>query len=79
MMTVGELLEALSELPEDAPVLLASQPAWPFEYTLGEPVLVEELLVEGYNDDTAGPAVYLPEGQQTRYLPGVVARELGWR
>lgn len=69
-MKVIELLEALSECPEDAEVLLASQPAWPFEYTLGEPVVVE---VDGL------PAVYLPEGTQTRYLPGEVARELGWR
>ena len=39
-MTVIELLEALSDLPEDAEIMLASQPAWPFEYTLGEPVVV---------------------------------------
>jgi len=69
-MTVIELLEALSDLPEDAQVMLASQPAWPFEYSLGDPVVVD---VEGE------PLVYLPEGTQTRYLPGAAARELGWR
>ena len=68
-MKVIELLEALSDLPEDAEVMLASQPAWPFEYTLGEPVVVE------YDD--GAPTVYLPEGQQVRYLPGAAARELG--
>lgn len=26
-----------------------------------------------------GPVVYLAEGQQIGYLPGVVASELGWR
>lgn len=70
-MTVIELLELLSDLPEDAQVMLASQPAWPFEYSLGEPVVVE------YDDGV--PTVYLPEGTQTRYLPSAAARELGWR
>lgn len=69
-MTVLELLEALSDLPEDAEVMLAAQPAWPFEYTLGEPVIVE------LDDSTS--TVYLPEGKQTGYLPGAAARELGW-
>jgi hypothetical protein len=66
-VTVLELLEALSDYPEEAEVRLAQQPAWPFEWGLGaEPVLV------------AG-VVYIPEGEQLGYLPGAVAKELGWR
>ena len=34
-MTVLELLEALSDYPEEAEVRLAQQPAWPFEWGLG--------------------------------------------
>lgn len=30
-------------------------------------------------DTEDGPVVYLPEAAQTRYLPGDVAVELGWR
>lgn len=71
-MTVGELMERLSDLPEDAEVRVAEQPAYPMEYRVGDPVLVQELLV-------AGPVVYLPEAGHVGYLSGAVAVELGWR
>ncbi len=69
-LTLGELLELAEGMPEDTPVRMAQQPAWPFEYSIGEPVVV---------DTEDGPVLYLPERQQTRYLPGEVAAELGWR
>lgn len=69
-LTVGLLRELIEGLPEDTPLRMAQQPAWPFEYTVGEPVVI---------DTEAGPVVYLPEAAQTRYLPGEVAVELGWR
>lgn len=68
-MTVGELMERLSDLPEDAEVRVAEQPAYPMEYRVGDPVLVQD----------AGPVVYLPEAGHVGYLSGAVAVELGWR
>lgn len=76
-MKVIELLEALSELPEEAEVRLASQPSWPMEFRLDGPTFIEE--GEQDDDDTAGPVVYLTEAAHVGYLPGFVARELGWR
>lgn len=70
-LTVADLLEMIEDLPPDTPVRMAQQPWWPFEYTIGDPVLVETA------ED--GPVLYLPERQQTRYLPGEVSAELGWR
>ncbi len=68
-LTLGTLLELVEGLDHDIPVRLAIQPAWPFEYTVGEPVVV---------DTEDGPVVYLPERTQTGYLGGHVAAELGW-
>jgi len=73
---VIELLEALAELPEDAEVRLASQPSWPMEFRLDGPTFVDE---EQDEDGSAGPVVYLTEAEHVGYLPGFVARELGWR
>ena len=69
-LTIGQLLELIEGLPEDTPLRMAQQPAWPFEYLVGEPVIVA-------TED--GPVVYLPEAGQTGYLSGEVAHELGWR
>ncbi len=77
-MRVIELLEALAEMPEDAEVRLASQPSWPMEFRLDGPTFVDE--EHGHDDgDTDGPVVYLTEAEHVGYLPGFVARELGWR
>lgn len=70
-LTVANLLEMLEDLPPETPVRMAQQPSWPFEYSIAEPVLVET--------EEDGPVLYLPERQQTRYLPGEVSAELGWR
>ena len=55
-MTVGELIARLKDFSEDAPVLLAQQPHWPFEYSVGEIACVsvggpEEGDVVTYEDD----------------------------
>jgi hypothetical protein len=34
MNTVGELIAALQEFPEDAPILCAHQPSWPLQETI---------------------------------------------
>jgi hypothetical protein len=74
-MTVAELIEALQEYPEDATVRLASQPNWPFEYTIqGVTTLAE---ATEYDEDPEYDAedgkdgdnevVYIVEGRQLGY------------
>jgi hypothetical protein len=72
-MTVGELKELLDGLDDDVDVRLAMQPSWPFEYSIGTPVII------GNPENEDGESVlYLPEERQTRYLPKEVCDELGW-
>jgi hypothetical protein len=73
IVKVSELLEALSEFPEDAEVRLASQPSWPMDFRLDGPTGVQ------HDDETDAAVVYLTEAEHVGYLPGFVARELGWR
>ena len=77
-MTISELRELIEELEEsglgDAEVRLATQPAWPFEYSLSP-----AFDIEGKNGDS--PVLYLAEGRQIGYLPGDVKDNLtcqGW-
>ena len=85
-MVVKELIEMLEGMDQDAVVLFASQPAWPFEYSIRD-------VVEVYppNEDEAGrhaelpdfgdeptSVVYLVEGTQLGYLPRHVKSEIGW-
>lgn len=65
-MTVGELMEILDAYVPDAEIRLASQPKWPFEYSIGEVVNV-------------GDYIYIGEGEQIDYLDGEVSEALGWR
>jgi len=69
-MTVGELLELLSVLPEEMEVKLATQPAWPFEYSIAGAELVD--------DEEGIPALWLAEGTQRGYLSAAVAEAFGW-
>lgn len=50
-------------------VRFASQPNWPFEYSINDAVPVK-------TDD--GEIIYLEEGTQLGYLPGEAKDELGW-
>ncbi len=68
-MTVGELIEELKYMEQDATVRFASQPSWPFEYSING---VVQTTVK--DQDT----VYLEEGRQIGYLPKEAADELGW-
>jgi hypothetical protein len=92
-MTVGELKELLQDLDDEMEVRLAHQPSWPFEYSISGAEVVD--LNEPDPDDTVEPEdeehpddveepepneiLYLAEGTQLGYLPGVVSRLLGWR
>ena len=79
-MTIEELIRELEGLPQDTEVRFASQPSWPFEYSISDVVytpLAESVLNEDDEEEEIG-IVYLGEGRQIGYLPGVVKDELGW-
>lgn len=86
-MIVEELMALLEEMDPEAEVRLASQPAWPFEWTISTVVEVEDSKIEGdqetgeefWRETGAGRIVYIAEGQQLGYLPGYVSDQLGWR
>lgn len=71
-MTVEELMDILEDLDPETEVRVAFQPSWPFEYSLGpETAIIEE------TEDEPG-ILYLESNTQIGYLPGEVAREIGW-
>ena len=70
-MTVQDLLEILEDCEPEDEVRFASQPRWPFEYSVYEAEIVE-------NEDDDGAVVYLVEGNQIGYLPGRVRERIGW-
>ncbi len=85
-MTVADLIHVLQQAcedadvtPDDVEVRLAFQPNWPFEYSIddGPDILVVEVQNDAY--ERHDKIIYLPEGSQIGYLPGVAARSLGWR
>ncbi len=73
-MTVGELIQELKYMDEDATVRFASQPSWPFEYSING---VVQTTVRDRNDEKED-IVYLEEGRQVGYLPKEAKDELGW-
>jgi len=72
-MTVRELIQELKYMDEDATVRFASQPSWPFEYSIYGVVQT----TVNYNDNERD-IVYLEEGKQVGYLPKEAKDELGW-
>lgn len=75
-MKVKRLIEELQYMNPEAEVRFAAQPNWPFEYDIDSVVQVD---VEDRRTDNTTEIVYLEEGRQIGYLPGEVARELGWK
>ena len=73
-MTVQELIEELKYMDGDATVRFASQPSWPFEYSIYG---VVQTTVRD-NEDNERDMVYLEEGRQVGYLPAEAKEELGW-
>lgn len=63
---------------EDMEVRFAQQPSWPFEYSIGPDVETVDLSQEDHPSEEK-KVVYLVEGSQLGYLPGVVAEAIGWR
>ena len=72
-MTVQELIDELEYLDPETEVRFASQPSWPFEYSISE-VIVANVEKRGEEEEVA----YLGEGHQIGYLPGSAKEELGW-
>jgi len=64
--TVGDLIGELEGMDPNAKIRMASQPAWPFEYSI-------DMVAE------SGGVVYIGEGTQLGYLPSGAASALGWR
>lgn len=64
-MTVEELIQELQYVDRNLEVNFASQPSWPFEYSVSG--VVES---EG--------KVWLVEGSQLGYLPEKVRDDIGW-
>ncbi len=79
-MTVGELIQELKYMDEDATVRFASQPNWPFEYSIHGVVQTTVNKSGEYTDDgyEQEDVVYLEEGRQIGYLPKEAKDELGW-
>ena len=73
-MTVGELINELKYMDEGATVRFASQPSWPFEYSIYGVIQTTVKDIRDNEEDV----VYLEEGQQIGYLPSEAKEELGW-
>lgn len=87
-MTIQDLISELQDMAEqygeETEVRLAQQPQWPFEYSISNIVAVninepDEDEEEAEYDDDTEMIVYISEGSQLGYLPGVASRALGWR
>lgn len=104
-MTLDQIINLLEEVREiaggDAPVFLAHQPNWPFQFSITDVTAVDlnaEERVETQVALQAAPAgsdehrectehladlqpdwkIYVVEGSEQEYLPGVAAKAIGW-
>lgn len=68
-MTVQDLIDSLEGMDPKAEVRFASQPSYPFEYSIYGVIETE---VKGET------IVYLEEGRQIGYLPREAKDDLGW-
>ena len=79
-MTLEELIEELqylqqSGVPGDTAVRFASQPSWPFEYSINS---VQEVQIDDEEADEPDTVIFLEEGRQLGYLPAEAIFQLGW-
>jgi hypothetical protein len=74
-MTVRQLIEELEFMNQDAEIRFASQPSWPFEYSIDDVIDAE---IENPRTGEAEEVVYLAEGRQIGYLPSEAKNELMW-
>lgn len=76
--TVGDLIVTLECFDLDTRIRLASQPGWPFEYTIGGIALTPDDAEHNSTATTDEPGVWIGEGRQVGYLPGTASNALGW-
>ena len=75
-MTLGELKDEIEYLlehegvSENASVLLAHQPNWPFEYSINSMAAIQ--------DDSGNQTIYMEEGSQLGYLNDQAKEAIGW-
>ena len=75
-MTLGELKEEIEYLiesegvSENVDVRFASQPNWPFEYSISS--------MQQAEDDDGNLAIYMEEGSQLGYLAEHAKEAIGW-
>ena len=79
-MTLEELIEELQYLQQsgvtgDTAVRFASQPSWPFEYSIDS---VQEVEIENRRTGESESVIFLEEGRQLGYLPAEAIFQLGW-
>ncbi len=83
-MNIAELINELEDMRDvvgdDAEVRYASQPSWPFEYSISNIItMTNEMREEHDRAELQGEnVVYLAEGSQLGYLPEDAKNELGW-
>jgi hypothetical protein len=84
-MNVRDLKRFLENMGDDVEVRFASQPNWPFEYNIEDIYMVDLNEQNEENDDMVvedeyepDEVVYLVEGNQIGYLPGIVKNTIGW-
>jgi hypothetical protein len=75
VMRVEELIELLEGCNPEAEVRFASQPSWPFEYSIETAIEVD---LDGNDTGIPKDVVYLEEGIQIGYLPELAKFELSW-
>jgi len=74
-MTVADLIAELEFMNPDTEVRFASQPSWPFEYSIYS---VQEVEIENRRTGESESVVFLEEGRQLGYLPSEAKNMLGW-
>lgn len=79
LMNVAELIEILEDCDPETEIRLASQPKWPFEYSISNVVLAQPSVDLDEFDGGDPRVVYIAEGTQIDYLSGDACEMLGWR
>jgi hypothetical protein len=77
-MNVGDLKQILEDYDDDIEIRFASQPAYPFEYSIEDVYLVDMDNLVNEDKEESDSVLYLVEGNQLGYLSGKVRECIGW-